>query len=203
MIDSLNSATAPAWSANASKTPMWRPDAAASGGRTPAYTAGVDGSRTVNPYNDGSRTVNPYGGSTVYGGVSGGGRTPAWNPTATSSSYSHDPFLNNAGGRTPAYEPSYSRTPGPSYGTPAATSHRSYDAPTPGKDFMTAPTPTAHPKNGYGNAGSTPAATGGAPTPRFSGDAPTPHDTTAVTPGWAGAADDDDGPRYEEGTPSP
>lgn len=178
---------------------MWRPYASGAGSRTPAYVAGGDGSRTVNPYNDGSRTVNPYGGSTSYGGS---GRTPAWNPTATSSSYSHDPFSSNAGGRTPAYEPSYSRTPGPSYGTPASSS-RAYDAPTPGNDFNTAPTPTAHPMNGYGNAGNTPAANGGAPTPRFSGDAPTPFGGPPETPKWAAEGDGDDAPRYEEGTPSP
>ncbi len=198
-----NLCIAPAWSGNAAKTPMWRPDASAGGSRTPAY-AGADGSRTVNPYNDGSRTVNPYGGNTAYGGPSnsGSGRTPAWNPTATSSSYTHDPFSNNTGGRTPAYEPSYSRTPGPSYNTPGASS-RAYDAPTPGKDFNNAPTPSAHPMNAYGNAGNTPAAMGGAPTPKFSGDAPTPYGGQPETPGWAGGGDTDDGPRYEEATPSP
>ena len=192
IFPSTDISPAPAWSTNAStaRTPMWRQDAVSTngGGRTPAYNAGGDGSRTVNPYADGSRTVNPYGGSTSYGGASGGGggsRTPAWNPTATSSSYTHDPFSS----RTPAHEPSYGRTPGPSYPTPQDT--RPYDAPTPGKDFTTAPTPAAHPGNGY--AGSTPAAIGGAPTPKFSGDAP--------TPGWRGEADDE--PRYEEGTPSP
>ena len=47
-----------------------------SGSRTPAYAAGGDGSRTVNPYADGSRTVNPYAGGTSYGGsgASGGVR---------------------------------------------------------------------------------------------------------------------------------
>lgn len=203
---------APAWSANVStaRTPMWRQDAssanAESGGRTPAYMASNDGSRTVNPYADGSRTVNPYGGA-----PSAGARTPAWNPTATSSSYSHDPFVSssstttNTGGRTPAYEPSY-RTPAPSYTTPNATGpasdNRPYDAPTPGKDFTTALTPAAQPSNGYPNVGNTPAAMGGAPTPKFSGDAPTPFGGQPETPGW-GARGEDTSPRYEEGTPSP
>ena len=203
-IQLLNLQIAPAWSGTTAKTPAWRPDASTSSGRTPAYTGPGDGSRTVNPYNDGSRTVNPYGGSTTYGGPSssGGGRTPAWNPTATASTYSQDPFSATSGGRTPGYEPSYSRTPGPSY-NPPASSNRPYDAPTPGKDFATAPTPTAHPMNGYGNAGNTPGAMGGAPTPKFSGDAPTPYGGQPETPGWTGAGDGDDGPRYEEGTPSP
>ena len=203
---------APTWSANVStaRTPMWRQDASSAnangGGRTPAYMASNDGSRTVNPYADGSRTVNPYGGS-----PSGGARTPAWNLTATSSSYSHDPFVSssssttNTGGRTPAYEPSY-RTPAPSYPTPNATgpasNNRSYDPPTPGKDFTTAPTPAAQPSNGYPNVGNTPAAMGGAPTPKFSGDAPTPFGGQPETPGW-GAGGEDTSPRYEEGTPSP
>ena len=194
---------APAWSANAStaRTPMWRQDAINSngGGRTPAYNAGGgggggDGSRTVNPYADGSRTVNPYGGSTSYGGASAGGsRTPAWNPTATSSSYTHDPFSS----RTPAHEPSYVRTPAPSYPTPQDS--RPYDAPTPGKDFTTAPPRAAHPRNGF--AGSRRGALGGAPTPKFRGDAPTPFSGQPETPGWRGEVDDE--PRYEEGTPSP
>ena len=137
-------------------------------------------------------------------------RTPAWNPTATSSSYSQDPF-SATGGRTPAYEPSYnsSRTPGytgPSNGSydqyNNANNHnpntnRPYDAPTPGKDFTTAPTPTPHPTNGYGNPGGTPATIGGAPTPKFSGDAPTPFGGQPETPGWGGQAEDD-GPRYED-----
>ena len=158
------------------------------GSRTPAY-APADGSRTVNPYNDGSRTVNPY--------ASGSNRTPAWNPTATSSSYSHDPFSNGGGGggRTPAYEPSYS-----SNSNNAANNKggRVYDAPTPGKDFTIASTPGA--TNGY--AGQTPAASGGAAgqTPKFSGDAPTPFSGLPETPAWSG---EDAGPRYEEGTPSP
>lgn len=172
---------------------MWSQSGSGGGGRTPAYASSGDG----------SRTVNPYGGSTSYGGPSvSGGRTPAWNLPATSSSYSQDPFSNTTGGRTPAYEPSYSRTPGPSY-NPPASSNRVYDAPTPGKDFTTAPTPTAHPANGYGNVGSTPAAIGGAPTPKFSGDAPTPFGGQPETPGWGASGEGDDGPRYAEGTPSP
>lgn len=58
----------------------------------------------------------------------------------------------------------------------------------------------------------------GAPTPKFSGDAPTPFGGLPETPGFGagpsgvggdrdGDGDDDDdddgGPRYEEGTPSP
>ena len=152
------------------------------GSRTPAY-APADGSRTVNPYNDGSRTA--YGGG-------GGGRTPAWNPTATTSSFTHDPF---GGSRTPAYESSFAN------GAAAATASkagRAYDAPTPGKEFAgSAPTPGA--ANGY--AGQTPMNSGGVgQTPKFSGDAPTPFGGLPETPGFSG---EDGGPRYEEGTPSP
>ncbi|KAL9099446.1 MAG: hypothetical protein Q9163_005058 [Psora crenata] len=173
----------PAWSSgnNTARTPAWQ-QSSNTGSRTPAYTP-AEGSRTVNPYNDGSRTVNPY--------ATGSNRTPAWNPTATSSSYSHDPFTGES--RTLAYEPPYSN---PSSGKGG----RAYDAPTPGKDFAAAaPTPGA--TNGY--AGQTPTAAGVAgQTPKFSGDAPTPFSGLPETPGWS-AAGEEGGPRYEEGTPSP
>ena len=188
---------APAWSSgNTARTPAWQ-QSSTTGSRTPAY-APADGSRTVNPYTDGSRTVNPY--------ATGSNRTPAWNPTATSSSYSHDPF---AGSRTPAYDSSHSNSSG-------AKGGRAYDAPTPGKDFAAAaPTPGA--TNGY--VGHTPAAATAAATaaggggggggggvagqtPKFSGDAPTPFSGLPGTPGWSGGGEDA-GPRYEEGTPSP
>ena len=163
--------------------PAWQ-QSNTTGSRTPAY-APADGSRTVNPYSDGSRTA--YGGG-------GAARTPAWNPTATSSSFTHDPF---GGSRTPAYEPSYSANSGAGAGGKVG---RAYDAPTPGKEFAgSAPTPGA--SNGY--VGQTPAATGAAAvgqTPKFSGDAPTPFGGLPETPGWSG---EDGGPRYEEGTPSP
>lgn len=191
----LTSHPAPAWSANVStaRTPMWRAsDATANpntGGRTPAYASSSnDGSKTVNPYADGSRTLH---------GASSSARTPAWNPTATASSYSS--LAPDIGSRTPGYEPTTYRTPGASGGQnyPTPTAHKgAYDAPTPGKDFTNAPTPGAHPTNagGYAGPGATPAALGGAPTPKFSGDAPTPYSGQPETPGAA----QNDGPRYEE-----
>ncbi|KAL9129599.1 MAG: hypothetical protein Q9217_001987 [Psora testacea] len=172
----------PAWSSgNTARTPAWQ-QSSMTGPRTPAY-APADGSRTVNPYNDGSKTVNPY--------ATGSNRTPAWNPTATSSSYSHDPF--GGGSRTPANEPSHSNAAGGRGG-------RAYDAPTPGK-YFTAAAPTPGATNAY--AGQTPAGGGVAgQTPKFSGDAPTPFSGLPETPGWSGEVEDG-GPRYEEGTPSP
>ncbi|KAL8687807.1 MAG: hypothetical protein Q9218_006124 [Villophora microphyllina] len=178
------SARTPAWSGGASssaRTPAWQ-QSGMSGGRTPAWGA-ADGSRTVNPYTDGSRTA--------YGGGMSGGRTPAWNPSGAGH---HDPF---SGGRTPAYD--ISRTPAHSQ-TPAASAYsdnwsssngrdsnnRAYDAPTPGKDLYTAPTPN-------GGYASTPAAA--ASTPKLSGyaaDAPTPYSGQPETP----AADY--GPRYDD-----
>ena len=188
-----------------------------SGARTPAY-GGAAGGQTVNPY-DGSRTA--YGGA-MAGGVSAPSsfvlpflyttndpfqRTPAWNPTAGSNVYS-DPF--STGGKTPAYDPSSSRTPAyqqppqqPQEQQPDPYNSRPYDAPTPGKDVNAAPTPSA-----YANA-PTPMAQQ-APTPKFSGyagDAPTPYSGQPETPAaWGGGGDGDEedgGPRYEEGTPSP
>lgn len=201
---------------------MWRQDAM-SGNRTPAY-GGADGGRTVNPYAEGSRTA--YGGTTGSGGVSllhrpfdssyislhlliiflSPQRTPAWDPGARTS-YG-DVF---GGSKTPAYNadssrtPAYNSTSNTAYTDPWASStsattsntaanSRPYDAPTPGKDIHAAPTPS----NGYSAA--TPAAV--APTPKFSGyaaDAPTPYSGQPETPAWGG----EDGPRYEEGTPSP
>ena len=216
---------APAWSggASSSRTPMWRQDAM-SGNRTPAY-GGADGGRTVNPYAEGSRTA--YGGTTGSGGVSPlrislvfshitllfltydllSQRTPAWDPGARTS------YGDSLGGsKTPAYNadssrtPAYNSTSNTAYNDPWASSaasattsntaanSRPYDAPTPGKDIHAAPTPS----NGYSAA--TPAAA--APTPKFSGyaaDAPTPYSGQPETPAWGG----EDGPRYEEGTPSP
>lgn len=80
-------------------------------------------------------------------------------------------------------------------GSNTAGNSRPYDAPTPGGDIHVVSTPS----NVY--TASTPAAA--APTPKFSGyaaDAPTPFSGQPETPAaWVG----DDGPRYEEGTPSP
>ena len=179
-------ARTPAWSGagSSARTPAWQQSTNTTGSRTPAYA----------PTNDGSRTVNPYSnedGRSAYGGTSGGGgRTPAWNPVATPSSFSHDVFGGGSGGgggggRTPAYEPSYS-----SAGDSRAGG-RVYDAPTPA---ASAPTPGA--SNGYGGGGAA------GQTPQFSGDAPTPFGGgLPETPGWSGG--DAAGPRYEEGTPSP
>lgn len=194
-----------------------------SGSRTPAY---ADGGRTVNPYSDGNRTA--YGGTSGSGGVRllmifihsakifvkkhahfkfSTQRTPAWDPGARTS-YGGDPF---GGSKTPAYTadsrtPAYNSASSTAYAEPwtssanatgsnTAGNSRPYDAPTPGRDMHVVSTPS----NVY--AASTPAAA--APTPKFSGyaaDAPTPFSGQPETPApWGG----DDGPRYEEGTPSP
>ncbi|MCJ1471740.1 transcription elongation factor spt5 [Lambiella insularis] len=185
-----SSSRTPAWSggASSSRTPVWQQNtAAANGGRTPAWSA--EGSRTSNPYADGNRTS--------YGGA--GGRTPAWengSRTSYGASASSDPF--GTGSKTPAYNADSSRTPAynPSYNSNPDPWARAHDAPTPA---------AATPSNGY--SAPTPAAA--APTPKFSGygadaptpaGAPTPYSGQPETPAWGG---DDDGPRYDEGTPSP
>lgn len=189
----------PAWAVanSSSRTPAWRPDGP-TGNRTPAYGGG-DGGRTVNPYADGNRTA--YGGA-----IGAGGRTPAWDPGARTS-YG-DPF---GGSRTPAWAPESSRTPAHTSTSAAdvdpwasssrltssntAANSRPYDAPTPGQDIYAAPTPS----NVY--SAPTPVATDA--TPKFTAyaaDAPTPFSGQPETPAaWVG----EEGPRYEEGTPSP
>lgn len=193
--------TAPAWGS-----------AVASGSRTPAWRA--DGSRTSNPY-DGSRTA--YGGS----------RTPAWNAGArtpydsSSGSSGFDAFA--AGSRTPAWgaaNPSGSRTPAwnanvsssAANNTSSSSTSKGFDAPTPGGDYTSAPTPGA-----YASAPTPGASAATAPTPRWPDSAPTPAALNAPTPGAYAGGDssrpydaptpavggDDGGPRYEEGTPSP
>ncbi|KAG8533109.1 transcription elongation factor spt5 [Bacidia gigantensis] len=173
----------PAWSgagSSSARTPAWQQSSAA-GNRTPAYAPANDGSRTVNPYADGSRTS--YGGG-------GGNRTPAWNPTATASSFSHDPFSLSGGGRTPAESNGYAEGRAGQLGGVVG---RAYDAPTPA---ASAPTPGA--SNGYGSGGTA------GQTPKFSGDAPTPFGGgLPETPGWSGGDAGGGGPQYEEGTPSP
>lgn len=175
-----NSSRTPAWAgASTARTPAWQQNAV-SGARTPAWGA-TDGSRTA------------YGDS--------GSRTPAW--TSGGRSSYNDPY---SGSKTPAYDSS-SRTPayaqnqaGSGYNEAwasssngASSAQRAYDAPTPGRDLHAAPTPN-------GGYAATPAAA--ASTPRFSnynGDAPTPYTGQPETPGYV----EDDGPRYEEATPSP
>ena len=130
-------------------------------------------------------------------------RTPAWDSgsrTAYGGASNTDAFAS--GSKTPAYNNDSSRTPGyaPSYNANPDPWARPHDAPTPA---------AATPSNGY--SAPTPAAT--APTPKFSGygidaptpaGAPTPYSGQPETPAWSGdVGGDDDGPRYDEGTPSP
>ncbi|MCJ1282111.1 transcription elongation factor spt5 [Xylographa opegraphella] len=185
---SAGNSRTPAWSGGASsaRTPVWRADGqVTAGGRTPAWNA------------DGGRTAYGGGNQTAYGGA--GGRTPAWD-SGSRTSYS---ALANAdafgtGSKTPAYNSDSSRTPAyaPAYNSNPDPWARAHDAPTPA---------AATPSNGY--FAPTPAAS--APTPKFSGygqdaptpaGAPTPYSGQPETPAWGG---DDDGPRYDEGTPSP
>ncbi|KAL4922512.1 Spt5 C-terminal nonapeptide repeat binding Spt4-domain-containing protein [Aspergillus aurantiobrunneus] len=208
----------PMAAADSSRTPAW---GAASSSRTPAWSGAGLGSRTPAWKADGSRTSNPYDGSrTAYGGS--GSRTPAWNagartPYAGSGSGSgnsdFDAFA--AGSRTPAWGGAGNRTPAWSA---SSSSNKAYDAPTPGATYS-APTPGAYGAPTPGLSAPTPGAwadsapTPGAynaPTPADFGDSNRPYD--APTPAMGGAAatpeagpygDADDGPRYEEGTPSP
>lgn len=206
----------PAWSAgSSSRTPAWSEGASSSriqlhqqnpsvanGGRTPAWSA--EGSRTSNPYADSNRTSYGAGGVRFrYGDLHFVAnleqRTPAWENGSRSSygaSANSDPF--GTGSKTPAHNADSSRTPAyvPSYNSNPDPWARAPDAPTPA---------AATPSNGY--AAPTPAAT--APTPKFSGygtdaptpaGAPTPYSGQPETPAWGG---DDDGPRYDEATPSP
>ena len=216
--DLSNKNQAPAYGTSSARTPAWQ-QSGMSGGRTPAYGGG--GGATVNPYAEGSRTQ--YGG--FAGGVSfathmsnsknlftlcpntdaGQQRTPAWDPSSRTSygGATNDPFSS----RTPAYEPS-SRTPaytssnndtystyGQSNNTATNESRNTrtaYDAPTP----AAAPTPSA--VNGNAYSAPTPAAAAATP---YGGEVETPYSGQPETPGWS--AGDTEGPRYEEGTPSP
>ncbi|KAJ9242039.1 hypothetical protein DTO169E5_3260 [Paecilomyces variotii] len=223
--DGWHGGRTPMASADSSRTPAW---GMASSARTPAW-GGVSGARTPAWKNDGSRTSNPYDGNrTAYGGLSS--RTPAWNTGARtpyaggSESSGFDAFA--AGSRTPAWGAAGSGGRTPAWGGASASGNgskdRSYDAPTPSANYS-APTPGAYASaptpgasaptpGGWGDSAPTPGALnaptpGGyrpydAPTPAAFGgrpyDAPTP--AVAATPG---AAADDGGPRYEEGTPSP
>lgn len=224
------SAAPPSWqggrtpmaAADSSRTPAW---GGATSARTPAW-AGMSGSRTPAWKMDGSRTPYDAGNRTAYGGM--GNRTPAWNSgsrTPYDSGSGYDAFASgsrtpawggaNAGNRTPAWGGLSSSkdqrdfddapTPGGNYSAPTPGA---YGAPTPG---ASAPTPGAWPDSAPTPGGAFSAPTPGgipkrggydAPTPAAF-DAPTPAmGTTAATPG-AGYGDDDGGPRYDEGTPSP
>ncbi|KAJ5579859.1 uncharacterized protein N7459_005844 [Penicillium hispanicum] len=214
-----DSSRTPAWGGSASaRTPAW---SGMSGARTPAWKA--DGSRTA--YGDGSRTAYGDGNRTAYGGL--GNRTPAWNSgsrTPYDSGAGYDAFASgsrtpawggaNSGNRTPAWGGlSNSRdqrdyddapTPGGNYSAPTPGA---YGAPTPG---ASAPTPGAWPDNAPTPGGAFSAPTPGG-IPKRGYDAPTPAAYDAPTPAMGGAAatpgagygDDDGGPRYDEGTPSP
>ncbi|KAJ5280796.1 Transcription elongation factor spt5 [Penicillium angulare] len=219
-----DSSRTPAWGgASSARTPAW---SGVSGSRTPAWKN--DGNRTS--YGDGSRTAYGDGNRTAYGGI--GNRTPAWNsgsrtPYDTSSGY--DAFAS--GSRTPAWggagasaaPPAGNRTPAwgglpngrdqrdyddaPTPGGYSAPTPGAYGAPTPG---ASAPTPGAWADNAPTPGGAFSAPTPGA-NPRRGYDAPTPAAYDAPTPALGGAAetpgagygDDDAGPRYDEGTPSP
>ncbi|MCJ1306359.1 transcription elongation factor spt5 [Agyrium rufum] len=161
------------------RTPSWKQDSGA-GSRTPAWNSG---GHTVNPYADGGRTA--------YGGA--GSRTPAWDPgnrtayggagnRSTASSNTNDAF--SLGSKTPY---------GGDFGGSGGKTPAYYAPPTPA---AAAPTPKF---SGYA---------GDAPTPA---GVPTPYSGNPETPAWSGdggdgdgdGGDGDDGPRYEEGTPSP
>ncbi|GLI78880.1 transcription elongation factor spt5 [Penicillium ochrochloron] len=213
----------PMAAADSSRTPAW----GGSSSRTPAW-GGMSGSRTPAWKNDGSRTSNPYaeGNRTAYGGL--GNRTPAWNSgsrTPHDSGSGYDAFAS--GSRTPAWGAGGAGNRTPAWGgLPNSRDQRDFDdAPTPGGGYS-APTPGAYGAPTPGASAPTPGAwadnaptPGGAfsaPTPgglpkRGGYDAPTPAAFDAPTPAMGGIAatpgagygDDDGGPRYDEGTPSP
>ncbi|PWY93509.1 transcription elongation factor SPT5 [Aspergillus sclerotioniger CBS 115572] len=217
-----DSSRTPAWGgASSARTPAWT---GLGGSRTPAWKQ--DGSRTSNPY-DGSHTAyggygsrtpawnagarTPYVGSgnSDFDAFAAGSRTPAWGSA-------------NAGNRTPAWSGASASN---------GTKDRGYDAPTPGGysaptpgAYGSAPTPgvSAPTPGAWADSAPTPGAFN-APTPGDASkrpyDAPTPaafdsgsrpYDAptpamggAAATPGAGAYGDGDDGPRYEEGTPSP
>ncbi|KAJ6140576.1 hypothetical protein N7470_010372 [Penicillium chermesinum] len=207
-----NGGRTPIGAGDSSRTPAWGGSASA---RTPAWS-GMSGSRTPAWKNDGSRTSNPYDGSrTAYGGV--GNRTPAWNSgsrTPYDSGSGFDAFAS--GSRTPPGVVRVLETE-PRHGEafltavitaimtmllllvetilPQPPAHTELPPPALPDSWcgaFNAPTPGGLPKRG-GYDAPTPAAYD-APTPALGGAAPTP---------GAGYGDDDGGPRYDEGTPSP
>lgn len=222
--DGWSGGRTPMAAADSSRTPAW---GGAASSRTPAW-GGMSGSRTPAWKNDGSRTSNPYeaGNRTAYGGL--GNRTPAWNSgsrTPYDSSSGYDAFAS--GSRTPAWGGANTGNRTPAWGgMPSGRDQRDFDdAPTPGGNYsaptpgaygaptpgVSAPTPGAWPDSAPTPGGAFSAPTPGgipkrggydAPTPAAF-DAPTPAmGVAAATPG-AGYGDDDAGPRYDEGTPSP
>ena len=207
---------------DSSRTPAW---GSSSSARTPAWSAGgMAGSRTPAWKNDGNRTAYGDGSRTAYGG---GNRTPAWNsgsrtPYDSSSGSGYDAFASgsrtpawgnaNTGNRTPAWgglsnnQPQRDYDDAPTPGGYSAPTPGAYGAPTPG---ASAPTPGAWADNAPTPGGAFSAPTPGAG-PKRGYDAPTPAPYDAPTPALGGAAatpgagyDDDGGPRYDEGTPSP
>ncbi|KAJ5041568.1 uncharacterized protein L3040_005148 [Drepanopeziza brunnea f. sp. 'multigermtubi'] len=207
------------------RTPAWgaaRTPAAANGGRTPAWKASANDGRTPAwAPADGSRTVNPYDGSrTAYGA---GNRTPAWQSGARTPAYglqqqdgfnagSKTPGYGGSGdswggSKTPAYQPSTSNSNDNTFGNSSWN-----NAPTPGNQPMSAPTPAAAatpfdaptPGN-FPNSAPTPGpGFWSAPTPAAMPEsAPTPANYNAYsapTPGGypetPAANWQDDGPRY-------
>lgn len=132
-------------------------------------------------------------------------RMPAFNPSSRTpfgeSGYS-DAF--NAGSKTPYADFGGSRTPAGAYQGTAANhdtwGNRGYDAPTPGvvggiTGASVAPTPAAAPTPRFNTWGGEAAPE--TPGAGLAQTAPTPSSETPAA--WGG----DDGPRYEEGTPSP
>ncbi|KAJ5096015.1 hypothetical protein NUU61_005371 [Penicillium alfredii] len=211
----------PMAAADSSRTPAWGGASA----RTPAWS-GMSGSRTPAWKADGSRTSNPWEGNrTAYGGV--GNRTPAWNSgsrTPYDSGSGFDAFA--AGSRTPAWGGANAGNRTPAWGgLSTSREQRDYDdAPTPGGNYAptpgaygaptpgaSAPTPGAWPDSAPTPGGAFSAPTPGGPSKRGGYDAPTPAAFDAPTPAMGGPAtpgagtygDDDGGPRYDEGTPSP
>lgn len=215
-------ARTPMAAADSSRTPAW---GGATSARTPAW-GGMSGSRTPAWKMDGSRTPYDAGNRTPYGGV--GNRTPAWNAgsrTPYDSGSGYDAFASgsrtpgwggaNAGNRTPAWgslssgrdQRDYDDAPTPG-GNYSAPTPGAYGAPTPG---ASAPTPGAWPDSAPTPGGAFSAPTPGAMPKRGGYDAPTPAAFDAPTPAMgisaatpgAGYGDDDGGPRYDDGTPSP
>lgn len=130
-------------------------------------------------------------------------RTPAWDPgnrTSYGGSTANDPF---SAARTPAYEPS-SRTPAYTasynhdpYAAFGQSNHSAPNDPRNARTAYDAPTPAAAPTPTNGIAYSAPTPAAAAATP-YGGEVETPYTGQPETPGFG-----DDGPRYEEGTPSP
>ncbi|KAJ5659363.1 hypothetical protein N7507_005814 [Penicillium longicatenatum] len=220
---SADSSRTPAWGgASSARTPAW---SGMGGSRTPAWKN--DGNRTA--YGDGSRTAYGDGSRTAYGGM--GNRTPAWNSGSrtpygdTGSSSGYDAFAS--GSRTPAWGNAGAGNRTPAWGGAGLSNSRDqrdyddaptpggYSAPTPGAYAAPTPGASAPTPGGWADNAPTPGGAFSAPTPgdipKRGYEAPTPAAYDAPTPAMGGVAatpgagygDDDAGPRYDDGTPSP